>query len=87
MSPSDPSVCGKNEYVLIEVGKYYKPCLCSRMLVFKLSGNFLVSKARVDQLRLGIGEKNALEFSGYSGKQIRWVGLTIDDDGLAQLYE
>ena len=46
--PKSISVCSKGEYPLIEIGEWYKPYLCSRMLVYKIGGKTLTKMVTVD---------------------------------------
>ena len=54
------SVDDNNEYAFVEIGQSEHPCICSRMFVFKISGDSLIKKASIDQYSQSIGEKLAV---------------------------
>ena len=80
------AVSDNGEYVLVELQIWVDPHPCSRMFVFQVNGHSLVKKAILDLLSQGIGFKSALEFCGYAGSYIVWIGLSKQDNGPAQLY-
>ena len=84
--PKSLSVCDKNEYCFVEIGQSESDSLCSRMILFKIRGDSLIKKASIDQHSQNLGHKYALESLGYFGRFILWVGLSMLENGVAQLY-
>ena len=84
--PASVSVCQKNQYALAELGQAKNPYICSRMLIFKVSGDSLVNIVTIDQQIEQVGEKLSLECLGYVGRHVLWVGLS-DENGFVQVYD
>ena len=81
--PWSISLCDRNEYALVEMGAI----ICSRMMILKVNGDTLVKNAVLDQYNQKIGCKLASHSYGYLGRHILWVGLSMDDNGVAQIYD
>ena len=85
--PRSLSVCDQNQYVFVEIRKNGDPYICSRMMVFKITEDYLIKKATIDQSNENIGYKIALECYGYVGAHILWIGLSGNENGVAQVYD
>ena len=81
------SVCGKNRYVLVEIGQSKDPGVGSRMVVLKFSEDSLVKMATIDPYSQKLGEKLTLGCYGYVGTHVRWIGLSRNENGVAQVYD
>ena len=78
------AVCPRNEYLCVEIeaDRY-----SSRILIFQLTVNSLIQKACISTRRQGIKTKFALEWLGYFGNDMFWVGLPYGDNAVAQVYD
>ena len=74
------------DFILVEIGQYFSPRVCSRMALFKLDDGVLIRMATLDQFSLKIGYKSALEFLGCFEGYFVWVGLSSGDGGYVQIY-
>ena len=82
------TVCDRNKHFLVEIrGNKDRSLLCSRVAIFELKVNTVVLKDVVDHYEERIGRKFALEFYGYYGGHILWVGLSVGRFGVAQIYD
>ena len=85
-SPLSLAICTDGQYIFLEIGRNERPYFCSRMIIFKLKEDTLIKKACIDHYQKMIGHKFALECLGYFGRQIIWLGLGGDKNGVAQVY-
>ena len=85
--PVSIAVSDDNHYALVEIGPYWGESISSRMLVFEISEQVLVQKAVLDQHSLQIGYKFVLQSCGCVGSHTLWIGLSVDQDGQAQIYD
>ena len=86
--PQSMTTCSKTDHVLLEIGGYNGFALiCSRMIICEINEDRLTKKACIDQYNQDIGVKFALESCRFSGKHITWVGLSILDKGLIQVFD
>ena len=81
------AVCNKSSFAIAEIAQCDEKNICSRMVVFKITGDSLVKKAIIDQSHLQIAYKYALDCLGYAGKHILWLGLSKNKDGFVQVYD
>ena len=79
-------VCSKHQHVLVEIGLKVSPWVSSRMLLFRMNNNQFTLKAFIDSLSQNIGRKYPLECYGYAGRNILWMGLSTDKNGVVQIY-
>ena len=82
--PRSIAVCDENHFVLVEIGQWRKPYICSRTILFEVRDGILVNLASIDQHSQEIGCKWALECLGYFGVNVLWLGLSRN--GPVQVY-
>ena len=85
--PISISVCDKHQYALVEARGFKMDYLTSRMMIFQVSEDKLVKKAVMDVFRHQVPHKVALEFYGYVGEHLLWVGLTVSKKGHVQVFD
>ena len=81
------AVCPKNQHVLVEIGHSMDSMSCSKVLLFKLEKTKIVFKASIDQRQQGLQTKIALSCYGYFKRHVLWVGLSMGENGVAQVYD
>ena len=83
------AVCDKNEHILVEVmNKNLQNC--SRVIILKAEGEKLIKKATINTYKSKgkpLATKQAIEFYGYFGSRLLWVGLSKSDNGVVQVYD
>ena len=78
----------KNDDVLEKTQKSKNlPTLGSRMLIFKVNEDSFQKTETIDLLNLNIGYNHSLECLGCAGRHILWIGVSTDEEGLAQVYD
>ena len=77
------AVCSRNEYVCVEIESKWDSC---KMSVFRLEEESLVQVACLDLHKKKIHAKYALEFLGYADRHLLWVGLSWENNGVAEVY-
>ena len=87
-SPQSIAICEKNQYLVLEIaGRMDDSRKCSRMMIFRVTEDKLLRQNIIDQSREKIREKLALECLGYVGTHILWLGLSLDEEGFAQIFD
>ena len=83
--PSYMAVDDQNKYIILEVTSIDSDT-SSRMLLFELRQRELVLVASIDRLTQSVNDLSAIGCCGNFGSDIVWIGLTIDDDGFAEIF-
>ena len=74
--PVSVAVCGKGEYVFVEIGQGQIPWVSCRIVVLQIRGKSLTQKHTFELAKTGVNEKFAFEFFRYVGRHILLVGLS-----------
>ena len=85
------AVDGKNQYVFVEIrgadDLLHSLFFSSRMVILKITHNYMIQTASLDQKNQGIEYKMALESCGSVKNHIFWVGLTMGQSRVLQVYD
>ena len=80
-------VCPLSQYIFVEIYQRKHPFLCSKMMIFSFRNKRLSLQAKINPLSSQrTGCKSAMTCLGYFKRNLVFLGLSLEIDGVAQLY-